>query len=339
MTVPEYLKSINDNLMKELTKNEGAMPPGFNKKRFALNCVALIQDMLQDKYKAEKLMTVTMDSVITCLMKGAYLGLDFFNGECYAIPYGPSKREQDEAMKGGYKAVGRMNFQTDYKGEIKLAKKYSKNPIKDIFAKVVREGDEFYEEVDGGVQKVYFKPRTFSNADMVGAFAIATFKDGTMIYETMSKEEIEHVRDTYSKAKDSQAWKESTGEMYKKTVLRRMCKLIDLNFDNIEQIRAFDEGGDAEFAQIQDKGRPLALPSREDPIDVSAQIRNARKKEPVPAKQSATGTVKQEQRQPEPRQQDQAMTQDDEYAMFEQQYANAPYDPVPVGIENELPFR
>lgn len=335
MTNAEYLQQINDNLMQELTKQEGAMPPGFNRKRFVLNCVTMIQDMMKDSYKLEKLMTVSMDSVITCLMKGAYLGLDFFNGECYAIPYGPSGKEVAEAKKTGRRAVGKMNFQTDYKGEIKLAKKYSKNPIKDIFAKVVREGDEFYEEVDGGVQKVYFKPRVFSNADMVGAFAIATFKDGSMIYETMSREEIEAVRTGYSKAPDSEAWKKSTGEMYKKTVLRRLCKLIDLNFDNIEQMRAFDDGGDAEFNQIPEKARPLAIPAKENPIDVSAQIRSAKKAEPVPVQVQKPSQQKAAQQEPT---RQETQQQDDEFARFEQQYEDWQPD-IPEGYENELPFR
>lgn len=38
------------------------------------------------------------------------------------------------------------------------------------------------------------------------------------------------------------AWKESYGEMCKKTVLRRLCKLIDLNFDTAEQCQAFEDG-------------------------------------------------------------------------------------------------
>ena len=319
-TVSEYLDSVNNNLMTELTKQEGAMPPGFNKKRFALNCVTMIQDMMKDKNKMEKLSTIDIKSIVTCLMKGAYLGLDFFNGECYAIPYGPSRREEEEARKNNTRAVGQMKFQTDYKGEVKLAKKYSKNPIKDIFAKVVREGDEFYEEVKGGVQQIYFKPKTFSTADMIGAFAIATFLDGSMIYETMSKDEIEAVRRNYSKAPDSDAWKKSTGEMYKKTVLRRLCKLVDLNFDTIEQAKAFDEGGDAEFTQIE-QNRPLALPSQENPVDVTSQIRNMKKKEPVPA----------EERHEEKK--DQVF--DEEFAQFEQQYSQE--DVVPDA--DSLPFR
>ena len=63
-----------------------------------------------------------------------------------------------------------------------------------------------------------------------------------MMYDTMSKEDIEHTRQTFSKAANSKAWKESYGEMCKKTVLRRLCKLIDLNFDTAEQCQAFEDG-------------------------------------------------------------------------------------------------
>ena len=62
-----------------------------------------------------------------------------------------------------------LTFQTDYKGEIKLCKRYSKNKIKDIFAKVVRQGDFFMEEVDGGKQNVQYRPKPFSNEQMIGA--------------------------------------------------------------------------------------------------------------------------------------------------------------------------
>lgn len=331
MTNSEYLQKLNGKLMTELTKREGAMPPGFNKKRFALNCVTMIQDMMKDSGKMAKLMTISLDSVVTCLMKGAYLGLDFFNGECYAIPYGPSKRDIEAAQKKGTQAVGSMNFQTDYKGEVKLAKKYSKNPIKDIYAKVVRSGDEFYEEVDGGAQKIYFRPRPFSNAEMIGTFAIATFMDGSMIYETMSAEEVESVRKGYSKAPDSDAWKKSTGEMYKKTVLRRLCKLIDLDFDNIEQMKAFDEGGDAEFARSSDSGRPIAIQEKENPVNVAEQIRNAKKGEPVftnANKADAHNTAQAE------------ATPEDEFRQFEQQYMDEIHDDIPSdAFEDEMPFR
>jgi recombination protein RecT len=70
-----------------------------------------------------------------------------------------------------------------------------------------------------------------------------------MIYDTMSSEEIEDTRKNYSKMPNGQAWKNSTGEMYKKTVLRRLCKLIELDFETLEQKKIFEEAGDAKFEQ------------------------------------------------------------------------------------------
>jgi recombination protein RecT len=163
--------------------------------------------VLQDTKDIEKCQPI---SVARTMLKGAFLGLDFFNRECYAIPYG-----------------GSLQFQTDYKGEIKLAKKYSFNPIKDIYAKVVHEGDDFQESIKDGQQTIDFKPIPFNNGEIIGAFAVCLFQDGSMLYETMTKQEIEGIRNNFSKAKNSPAWVKTPGEMYKKTVLRRLCKLIE----------------------------------------------------------------------------------------------------------------
>ena len=214
-----YLIAIHDGLNASLEKQVDALPKNFNKQRFLQNCMTVLQDGSADFSKCEP------KTVVRTLLKGAFLGLDFFNGECYAIPYG-----------------GNVQFQTDYKGEIKLAKRYSSNPIQDIYAKVVREGDDFEEIIENGKQTVSFHPKAFNDGDIKGAFAVCLYKDGGMIYDTMSKTEIEHTRNAFSKASNSKAWKESYGEMCKKTVLRRLCKLIDLNFDTAEAMQAFEDG-------------------------------------------------------------------------------------------------
>lgn len=267
MTVEQWYGTIKTGLTKKLTENKEALPAGFNQQRFILNCITVIQDTMKDNKKKEQLEKINPETIPVCLAKAAYLGLDFFNGECYAIPYG-----------------GNLTFQTDYKGEIKLCKRYSKNKIKDIFAKVVRQGDFFMEEVDGGKQNVQYRPKPFSNEQMIGAFAIVVFEDGSMMYDTMSSEDIENVRNTYSKMKDSQAWKSSTGEMYKKTVLRRLCKLIDLDFDNIEQQKAYEDGGDVVFNQQSLPGATTGqalLPENDKPVDAFAAIKAQKQAEPV----------------------------------------------------------
>lgn len=313
MTTEQYLREIQNGLISELTKHKEALPASFNRERFILNSITVIHDMIKDSKKRDQLSKVDVKTIPICLAKGAYLGLDFFNGECYAIPYG-----------------GNMQFQTDYKGEIKLCKKYSKNPIKDIFAKVVREDDFFVEEIESGEQRVHFKPVPFSDAAMIGAFAIVVYKDGSMLYDTMSSADIENVRNNYSKAKDSPAWKNSPGEMYKKTVLRRLCKLIDLDFDNIEQKLAFEDGGDSTFEDMQISGTAIlagqqaALPDNGAPVDVMDQIRRAQ-------------TQKQE-RQPVPAQQTGGNQYEEEFMQFEQQQGYNSEFYMPDKIDEDLPF-
>lgn len=255
------LAVVHSNLQKLLDSKSSALPKGFNQTRFLQNCMTV----LQDTKGIDKVEPIT---IARTMLKGAFLGLDFFNRECYAIPYGNN-----------------LQFQTDYKGEIKLAKKYSINPIKDIYAKLVREGDEFLEGVTEGRQTITFNPKSFNNGKILGAFAVALFKDGSMIYETMSVEEIEHTRNKFSKMPNGQAWKDSVGEMYKKTVLRRLCKLIELDFDTIEQKQAFDEGSGMEFNQNEDKlERPKSSLEEEFESAIDAEYEEVQEGEQVEIK-------------------------------------------------------
>lgn len=222
------LLTIHNNLEKLLTDKQEAMPSNFNKTRFLQNCMTVLQDV-KDIEKADA------KSVARTLLKGAFLGLDFFNKECYAIIYGNV-----------------VEFMTDYKGEVKLAKMYSTIPVKEIYAKVVKEGDDFSEEIIGGKQSINFKPLPFNDGAILGAFAVVVYKDGSMNYDTMSLKDIEHIKENFSKkSKDkgefSAAWRVTPGEMYKKTVLRRLCKAIDLNFDTIEQKKAFEDAAEMDF--------------------------------------------------------------------------------------------
>lgn len=210
-------KSFGLVLTEKLNMVQEALPKDFNKARFVQNALSLLNSNTDyRKYSNEQLMSG--------LLKGAYLGLDFFSSECYLIPYGNN-----------------LNYQTGYRGDRKLVKKYSIRPIKDIYAKLVREGDEFEELIVNGEQKINFKPKPFNDGNIKGAFAVCLYQDGGLIYDTMSLTELENTR-KQSKANNSPAWKNFTGEMYKKTVLHRLCKNIDLDFENPTQMSTFMSG-------------------------------------------------------------------------------------------------
>lgn len=207
-----------------------ALPADFNKARFVQNCIALVNESPQ-------LAKVPRAQLVPGLLKAAYLGLDFFNKECYLIPYGSA-----------------LNFQIDYKGIVKLCMKYSEKPISTIYANMVRKGDSFECGVRDNQPYINFKPEPFNNGEFVGAFAVCQFKDGTIKYETMNMQQLDTARHM-SKAQDSLAWKKFTEEMYKKTVIRRLCKTITLDYSNWKQQELIN--GDME---VQAESKPVDNP-------------------------------------------------------------------------------
>lgn len=215
---------FSEQLTDKLISYETALPKNFNRERFVQNCLTVMNEK-------PELAKINKAEVIQGLCKAAFLGLDFMNKECYLIPYGNS-----------------VQFQTDYKGDCKFVKRYAIRPILDIFAKVVREGDFFEEGIVDNHPVINFKPVPFSNKDIVGAFAIVLYKDGGIEYESMSTVDVNNVRNNYSKASNSKAWKYSFDEMAKKTVLRRLCKHVETDFESIEAKLAWDEGAGMDFS-------------------------------------------------------------------------------------------
>lgn len=266
----DHLKDVRTNLEFFIKDQSKALPKGFNDTRFLQNCMTVLQD-------TKDIGLVTPVSVARAMLKGAYLGLDFFNKECYAIIYNKNTGTKERPAW-----IKEVQFQTDYKGETKLAKKYSIRPIKDIFAKLVREGDTFEDSIINGVPIITFKPLPFNDAKIIGAFAVALFDDGSMLYETMSMKEIDGVRKNYSKASTGKAWLNSLGEMCKKTVERRLCKHIELDFESHEQQKTFQAAADVEFTPIDNKQR-VAEPQKQlaDPFNPEKAKDKPKEKEDV----------------------------------------------------------
>ncbi|AIQ69502.1 RecT family recombinase [Paenibacillus graminis] len=220
---------VQETLDRILDSKHDALPSDFKKKRFSENCKVYVAEE-KDLHK------YTIDDIVANLFKGAVLGLDFLAKECHLITGGVD-----------------LKFQTDYKGEMKLTKKYSVRPMLDVYAKNVREGDIFREQIIEGRPAIHFDPLPFNASKIIGSFAIALFQDGGMVYESIPAGEIEEIRKNYGKSLGD-AWEKSQGEMYKRTVLRRLCKTIETDFD-AEQRLIYEMGGAFEFTKQPTRSR------------------------------------------------------------------------------------
>ena len=226
----KHLQEVAKGLNNLLKVKRNALPKDFNETRFLQNCMTVLQD-------TKDIEKCTPISIARTMIKGAFLGLDFFNRECYIIPY-----NKNIGTKNSPEWIKEAQFMTDYKGERKIALKHSVKKVKDIYAKLVKEGEVLEVGIKDGKQFLNFQEDPFCNGKVLGAFAVVIYEDGTINYEIMNKKEILQIRDTFSKAKNSTAWLNTEGEMFKKTVLRRLCKNIDLDFDIHEQQEAFIDG-------------------------------------------------------------------------------------------------
>lgn len=148
-------------------------------------------------------------SVVLAAFTGATLGLspDPIRGEFYLVPF----------KKAATPIIG-------YKGLIKLARR---GGLERIMASEVCAGDEF-EEILGASPDLKHRKKE-PRGEVIGYYAICWLKDNP--YPTWSylpAEEVDGIR-RRAPSGNSPAWKDSPGEMGKKTAARRLLKMIQLD--------------------------------------------------------------------------------------------------------------
>lgn len=122
---------------------------------------------------------------------------------------------------------GKCTLDISYIGMIKILT--DAGTVKNIDAAVVYEGDDF-EFIRGTNPSLYHKPN-FKTQIKIGAYAVAYFRDGGSQAEFLPKYEIEKISETSESLKNEKTakyspWTKWSDEMWKKTVLKRMFKIL-----------------------------------------------------------------------------------------------------------------
>lgn len=169
-----------------------------------------------------KLMECDQASFLTAMLTAAQMGIapDGRNG--HLIPRWNKKTGKMEA-----------SFQPDYKGLVRLVRQNEN--VSDIYAEPVHERDTF--RITKGLHRdlVHEVDIRADRGELIGAYAVIAYKDGSNSFEFMSKAEIEAIRKR-SQSADFGPWSTDYSEMAKKTVIKRLLKLADLSPETHERM-------------------------------------------------------------------------------------------------------
>jgi recombination protein RecT len=212
----------------------------------------LVRVVLTSVQANPKLVECTVSSLYSAVLQSAQLGLepDGVLGHAHLVPRRNNKKGCMEAQ-----------FLAGYKGLTKLAMQSGK--VVSIVARVVHEADIF--KFCYGLEKdeLTHQLGIKEPGQLTHAYAVARLKEGVPVLEVMTRGQIDEVRKS-SAAGSSGPWSTHFDEMARKTVLRRLCKHLDLS-PELQRAVALDE--------LADAGVPQDLASTvvdfsQDPVDV-----------------------------------------------------------------------
>jgi len=184
--------------------------------------------------KNPKLLECTPMSFYGAVLTSAQIGLvpDGVLGEAYLIP-----------RWNGKKKVTEVNFQPGYQGLLALCRRSGQ--IASINAQIVYENEVKqgrFKYQEGDAPSLQHEPIIIGEkGDPVAAYATATLKSGEKQIAVMSRDEINAIRDSYSKAGDKETgpWYDEVAVkwMWKKTTLIQLQKLLPRDTEDQNQAK------------------------------------------------------------------------------------------------------
>lgn len=183
--------------------------------------------------RVPKLAQCDQASFFNALLTLSQLGLEPDGRRAHLIPFENRKRNVVECQ-----------LIIDWKGLAELALR--SGLIATLHADVICDNDEFaYDMGDILHHRIDFKK---DRGNPYAAYALAKTKGGEKFVQVMTKAEIEGIRDNSQGWRAFKAgyakqspWQDSPGEMWKKTVFRRLCKWLPLSPEVRDGIERDDE--------------------------------------------------------------------------------------------------
>lgn len=226
---------FKQNLSALIDKKELALPSNVSPEAFKNAAVVAIQDN-------PKILGCEMGSVFKSIRTLAAAGLVPDGREAALVPF---------KTKDGNNWIDKCQAMPMVFGLIKMVRRSGE--VADIRAHIVYQNEVdqgLFEYVVGDQERLEHKPILFGDRGApVAAYAIAVLKDGNIIREFMSAAEIDTVRRSssaqkvYTKGEKPKVsdepigiWKDWQAEMWKKSVIRRICKRLDMSSEDMRRV-------------------------------------------------------------------------------------------------------
>lgn len=213
--------TVKDYLIKAEKSIAAALPRHISADRFVRVALVAIN-------QTPKLLECTKESLLSCVMSSAQLGLEPGPlGHVYLIPYKDNKAGRTIAT-----------FQLGYKGIMELIQRTGQVEV--INAVAIHEKD-FFEYELGFNEKLVIRPADGDRGKVVRYVAYAKTKAGGRYQVVLSRDDVERHAKKYSKAYASgydSPWKSDFDEMAKKTLLIKLAKFLP---KSIELTEAMDK--------------------------------------------------------------------------------------------------
>jgi len=213
-------------LVQRLPQIESVLPANMDAKRFCRIATGLVE-------RNPKIQQCTPASFALSVLGIAELGLEPTLGMVYVIPYKST-----------------ATLQIGYQGMIQLAR--NSGDVLDIYAVVVREGDEF--EATYGTQRSLTHRKTApKEAPFTHVYAVAKLRDTEPTFVVLDREDVEKRRKV-SKTGDSSSspWVQWPEEMWKKTGIRALFKMLPKSTEMLRAGVMDDDGAMGRQTQVID---------------------------------------------------------------------------------------
>lgn len=247
----EIVESTEKRVAQLVEEGMLHLPPNYSAPN-ALRAAYLILQETLDKNKKPVLESCTRASIANALLSMVVQGLDPNRNQAYFIAHGQT-----------------LTLRRSYFGTLALAKRLG--GVKDAYAEVIYEGDEFEFETERGRKKIVKHKQTLdgiAKGKIVGAYVVVEFEDGREDAEVMPMAEIQKA---WSKGGDNNpARREFPGEMAKRTVINRALKRhinssddshlgLVLHYVNRDPVQEAHDEIDAEIVDVTANARTIDI--------------------------------------------------------------------------------